>query len=71
MKNLITSQAEDLRLEKRGQVWIPQDVSLLGSADQNEEVEAEKSTLQVTLSFNKRCLSHCICNCLFEIFVLI
>ena len=52
MKDQVSSQAEDFRLEIRGQVWIPQDLSLLGSGDQNEEVEAEKSTLQVTLSIN-------------------
>ena len=51
MKNQVQSQTEDLGLEKRGQVWIPQDVSLLGSGDQNGEVEAEKSFLQVTLTF--------------------
>lgn len=49
MKDQVSSQAEDFRLEKRGQVWIPQDMSLLGSGDQNEEVEAEKSTLQAVL----------------------
>ena len=71
MKDPISSQAEDFRLEIRGQVWIPQDMSLLGSGDQNERAEAEKSTLQVMMSFNERCFSHCICNCLLKIFVLI
>ena len=51
MKDQVQSQTEDLGLEKRGQVWIPQDLSLLGSGDQNGEVEAEKSFLQVTLTF--------------------
>ena len=70
MKNQVQSQTEDLGLEKRGQVWIPQDLSLLGSGDQNGEVEAEKSFLQVTLTFIIRCF-FCIHNCLNKTFILL
>ena len=70
MKNQIQSQTEDLGLEKRGQVWIPQDLSLLGSGDQNGEVEAEKSFIQVTLTLIIRCFC-CIHNCLNKTFILL